>query len=160
MSKASYIKTKQTKTDRYILDEKDKGDISLDYSDESTIEEEEGTTILAYRTSWLGTFMFALFCLETVGHIGYMIMVTQDYYTSYSAFRGNSVVATSTFMGMWYVLFGWFASLTVFRHRLLNFFRIRCSYKEGQYVQVERKESGNKYFNNQTHNILNRAVYI
>ncbi|CAO3694382.1 unnamed protein product [Rhizopus microsporus] len=153
-SKASYIKTKQTKTDRYILDEKDKGNISLDYSDESTIEEEEGTTILAYKTSWLGTFMFALFCLETVGHIGYMIMVTQDYYTSYSAFRGNSVVATSTFMGMWYVLFGWFASLTVFRHRLPNFFRIRCSYKEGQYVQVERKESAMIFLQDQSNAVM------
>lgn len=45
-------------------------------------------------------------------------------------------------MGMWYILFGWFASLVLFKSRLMNFFRIQCTYDKGQYVQVEKAEPG------------------
>jgi cation-transporting ATPase 13A3/4/5 len=41
---------------------------------------------------------------------------------------------------MWYLFFIWFAILTIFKNRISNFFRIRCTYGEGQYVQIERME--------------------
>lgn len=99
-------------------------------------------TIHAYKRSWVGIIVSVIFFFQTLGQVGYMIMMTQDYYTGFALFRGDAVVQPSTFMGMWYIFFFWFAGLTVFRFRIPNFFRIRCSYGQGQYVQIERKEPG------------------
>jgi hypothetical protein len=106
----------------------------------SSVEEVEDNMIIhAYKSSWFGNFIGFIFCLQTIGQVGYMILITEDYYKNYSLFRGSWLVQSSTFIGMWYILFFWFAGLTIFRHRIMNFFRIRCSYGQGQYVQVERK---------------------
>ncbi|KAF7725950.1 hypothetical protein EC973_009187 [Apophysomyces ossiformis] len=72
--------------------------------------------------------------------IGYMIAMVYDYYHDYLMFRGSAVVQSSTFIGMWYIFFFWFASLTIFKNRLANFFRIQCRYSEGEFVQVEKQE--------------------
>lgn len=48
---------------------------------------------------------------------------------------------------MWYILFGWFASLVIFKSRIMNFFRIQCTYDRGQYVQVEKAEPGKTIWN-------------
>jgi cation-transporting ATPase 13A3/4/5 len=72
--------------------------------------------------------------------VAYMIMITYDYYQNYYWFRGSWIVQSSTFMGMWYVYFIWFAAITLFKNRISNFFRIQCTYAEAQYVQVERQE--------------------
>lgn len=98
--------------------------------------------IYAYKTSWVGKFIALIIFLQTLGQVGYMIMMTQDYYVDFVLFRGYSEIQASTFIAMWYIFFIWFASLTIFRFRLPNFFRIRCSYSQGQYVQVERNEPG------------------
>ena len=39
-----------------------------------------------------------------------------------------------------YIFFFWFASLSVFKPRLMNFFRIKCTYAEANYVQIEKRE--------------------
>ncbi|KAI9276272.1 hypothetical protein BY458DRAFT_472850 [Sporodiniella umbellata] len=103
--------------------------------------EEEDTVIKAYKRDYLGLLVSVIYVLQSIGMLAYMVLITYDYYQNYLFFRGNALVQSSTFMGMWYVFFLWFASLTVFKSRLPNFFRIQCSYDEGQYVQVERKES-------------------
>lgn len=103
-------------------------------------EEQEEMTIKAYKRDYLGTLVFILYCLQTIGMVAYMILITYDYYQNYLFFRGVAVVQSSTFIGQWYIFFIWFAALTIFRNRLANFFRIQCTYAQGQYVQVERME--------------------
>ena len=117
---------------------------SSDGASVSSMEEEpeDDMVIHAYKRSMFGNFMVVLFSLQTLGQVGFMIMMTQDYYTNYALFRAFAEVQASTFIAMWYIFFIWFACLTIFRHRIPNFFRIRCSYGQGQYVQVERKEAG------------------
>ncbi|OBZ81777.1 hypothetical protein A0J61_10175 [Choanephora cucurbitarum] len=116
--------------------------------------------IHAYKRNIFGTLVGCLFLIQTIGHIGYMIMMTEDYYTNYALFRGYSVVQTSTFIGMWYILFLWFISLTAFKHRLPNFFRIRCIYEQGNYVQVERKEPALIFLEDQSSMIMDTVRYL
>ncbi|KAI7860460.1 hypothetical protein BDC45DRAFT_474316 [Circinella umbellata] len=106
----------------------------------ASLEPEEKMTIKAYKRDWIGMFIFFLYIIQTFGMIAYMIMMTEDYYTEYLLFRGNQTVQASIFIAMWYIFFGWFAALVMFQHRLPNFFRIQCTYSEGQYVQVEKDE--------------------
>lgn len=110
----------------------------------SSVEEEneENMVIHAYRTSWVGKITAFIVFLQTFGQIGYMILMVQDYYANFVLFRGFSEIQASTFIAMWYIFFIWFASLTIFRFRLPNFFRIRCCYGQGEYVQVEKNETG------------------
>lgn len=103
-------------------------------------------TVHAYKTNWLGTICAVIFMFQTLGQICYMILMTKDYYDDHILFRGFSEIQASTFIALWYIFFIWFASLTTFRFRLPNFFRIRCSYGKGEYVQVERKEEGKDSF--------------
>jgi cation-transporting ATPase 13A3/4/5 len=97
-------------------------------------------TVYGYKRTLVGTIAAIIFFIQTIGQIAYMVMITYDYYNGNLMFRGFTVVNTGTFMGMWYIYFIWFACLTIFKSRLSNFFRIRCAYDQGQYVQVERKE--------------------
>lgn len=99
--------------------------------------------IKAYKRDVLGMFFFGCYILQTLGMIAYMIMIVYDYYQNYLWFRGVAVVQSSTFIGQWYVFFIWFAILTIFKNRIMNFYRIQCTYAEGQYVQVEKAEPGN-----------------
>lgn len=109
----------------------------------SSVEENEDNMVIhAYKRTWFGDLMLVIYILQTLGQVAYMIMMTNDYYNNYTLFRGYWVVQSATFMCMWYIFFFWFAALTIFRFRLSNFFRIRCVYGQGQYVQVERKEPG------------------
>ncbi|KAI8393977.1 uncharacterized protein BYT42DRAFT_552937 [Radiomyces spectabilis] len=123
-------------------------------SDISSCEPEETMVIKAYKRDWIGMLAFTLYLLETIGMIAYMILMTYDYYQDYRFFRGSQLVQSSTFMGMWYIFFFWFASLTMFRHRLSNFFRIQCRYSEGQYVQVEKQEQDVIFMEEQEDHIM------
>lgn len=98
--------------------------------------------IKAYKPNIVGRVCAGLYILQTFGMIGYMITIVYDYYQNYLMFRGYSEVQTCTFIGMWYIFFFWFASLTIFKKRLSNFFRIQCRYSEGEYVQIEKEEPG------------------
>lgn len=122
-----------------------KSDLSDDEVSSVDEENEENMVIHAYKTSWVGKITAFIVFLQTFGQIGYMILMVQDYYANFVLFRGFSEIQASTFIAMWYIFFIWFASLTIFRFRLPNFFRIRCCYGQGEYVQVEKNETGKNY---------------
>lgn len=155
MIKANFNRVKESRKDEFIDNEKivefsDKekaaksGIETVSSDDQSSVdvEPEDNMVIHAYKRSWVGNLVTGVFFLQTLGQFAFMIMMCEDYYTNYSLFRAFSEIQASTFMGMWYIFFFWFAGLTIFRFRLPNFFRIRCSYGQGQYVQIERKEPG------------------
>lgn len=101
--------------------------------------------IKAYKRDPVGIVMFIVYGLQTLGLVCMMITMVYDYYPrgwipAYQLFNGDALVQSSTFMGMWYVLFFWFATLVIFRSRIPNFYRIQCTYDQGQYVQVEKNE--------------------
>lgn len=163
MIKANFNKVKELHTEEFHDKEKNsaaKTDVDSTHSDSSSsdglssIEEEQDMVIHAYKRDWFGTFIAVLFFLQTVGQIAYMILMVEDYYTPYMKFRGFGEIQASTFMGMWYIFFFWFASLTIFRYRLPNFFRIRCAYSQGQYVQIERKEAAMIFLEDQTDKLM------
>ncbi|KAG2225949.1 hypothetical protein INT45_006645 [Circinella minor] len=116
------------------------GDKGSSKSSSEELEPEEHMVIKAYKRDYLGVFCFVLYILQTLGHVAYMIMITWDYYQDYILFEGNQLVQSSTFIGMWYIFFFWFASLSIFKPRLMNFFRIKCTYAEANYVQIEKRE--------------------
>lgn len=99
----------------------------------------------AYKRDPIGMVMFVIYGLQTAGIVAFLIAMVYDYYPrgyipAYLLFNGDALVQSSTFMGMWYVLFFWFASLTMFRSRIPNFYRIQCTYNEAHYIQVEKNE--------------------
>lgn len=96
--------------------------------------------IKAYKRDFIGMFCFVLYIVQTIGMVAYMIMMVKDYYLDYLLFRGSQIVQSSTFIGMWYIFFIWFSCLAIFKPRLMNFFRIRCSYHEADYVQIEKHQ--------------------
>ncbi|KAI9468133.1 MAG: hypothetical protein EXX96DRAFT_114710 [Benjaminiella poitrasii] len=131
--------------DVYDITLDEKKEVSSEYSaskgsDRSTVDEANEMVIKAYKRDFIGLFVCFLFGLQTVGMVAYMIVITYDYYQDYYFFKGDAVVQSSTFIGMWYVFFIWFACVTIFKSRLPNFFRIQCPYEDGHYVQVERQE--------------------
>jgi cation-transporting ATPase 13A3/4/5 len=140
-----FNKTPEYKRDDFYTNEK-KGDSSTksDIPDADSIDgdsvEGDDMIVKAYKTDIVGLFFGACYLLQTIGMVAYMILITYDYYQDYYFFRGDALVQSSTFMGQWYIFFIWFASLTIFRSRLSNFFRIQCTYSQAQYVQIERKE--------------------
>lgn len=144
--KANFNKVKELHTEEYKDMDKEKETASIDKANSdglSSVEETEDNMVIhAYRRTWFGDIMLVIYCLQTLGQVAYMILITDDYYNDYALFRGYFLIQSSTFMGMWYFFFFWFAALTIFRFRLPNYFRIRCTYGQGQYVQVERKEPG------------------
>ncbi|KAI8987690.1 hypothetical protein BDF20DRAFT_815326, partial [Mycotypha africana] len=172
--KANLNKAKEFHNDEYInknndivlskkndfekLDHKDtvSQSSSTDDDDMSSVEEEEEEmTIHAYKRDRFGICAAVIFSIQTLGQICYMIMMVKDYYMNYALFRGYGEIQASTFMGMWYILFFWFASLTIFRHRIPNFFRIRCLYSQGHYVQVERKEAAMIFLDDESDGVMN-----
>jgi hypothetical protein len=161
--KAKFNKVKEVHTEEYIDAEKvvettEKNSSSNGRASEdnaSSVEDDENMVIHTYKRSWIGDIAVVLFGVQTLGQIAYMIMLTSDYYTSYAMFRGSAIVQPSTFIGQWYIFFTWFACLAVFRYRLPNFFRIRCSYGEGQYVQVERQEPALIFLEDQSDKLMN-----
>ncbi|CAO3615556.1 unnamed protein product [Mucor hiemalis] len=149
--KARYHQVRELKRDSFSNDEKKNKEGSLDNeklsrqgsSDSNSsihTEEQDEMTVKAYKRDYFGTLVYFLYILQTMGMIAFMIVLVFDYYQNYLYFRGDALVQSSTFIGMWYVFFIWFAILTVFRNRLSNFFRIQCIYPQAQYVQVERME--------------------
>lgn len=110
--------------------------------------------IKGYKTDPVGFFCFGLFIVQTIGMIAYETMMTKDYYDEYLMFRGSQLVQSSVFIAMWYILFFWFASIAIFKHRLMNFFRIRCSYAAADYVQIERYQA-RKYSHTYTQGMSN-----
>ncbi|KAI8380316.1 hypothetical protein BD560DRAFT_387815 [Blakeslea trispora] len=103
-------------------------------------DEESNMVIKAYKRDPFGMLVSVLYFLQTIGMFAYMILLVYDYYQNYLFFRGSAVVQSSTFIAMWYIFFIWLATLTIFKARLSNFFRIQCTYDQGQYIQVEHKE--------------------
>lgn len=97
--------------------------------------------IKGYKRDPVGLVCFGLFIIQTIGMIAYETMMTKDYYDEYLMFRGSQLVQSSVFIAMWYILFFWFGSIAIFKHRLMNFFRIRCSYATADYVQIERYQA-------------------
>ncbi|CAO3596256.1 unnamed protein product [Absidia cylindrospora] len=121
---------------------------------------EEPLVIKAYKRDIIGTLVAFIFFVQTLGQIGYMIMMTKDYYMNYALFNGDALVQSCTFMGMWYIFFFWFAGITIFRFRLPNFFRIQCTYGEGQHVQVERKQNAVIFLQGQSNKVMNFVRYL
>ncbi|RCI03520.1 hypothetical protein CU098_010396, partial [Rhizopus stolonifer] len=144
--KTYFQKVSETKHDDYNnVDEKKEGLDSQsnrrsDSDASSYISDQEDMVIKAYKRDYFGLFVCVVYFLQTIGMFAYMILLVYDYYQNYLFFRGSAVVQSSTFIAMWYIFFIWLASLTIFKSRLPNFFRIQCAYYQGQYVQVERKE--------------------
>ncbi|CAO3683791.1 unnamed protein product [Rhizopus stolonifer] len=143
--KLRHLKVQEYKRKKYVVSSEKMDDKRSDSDSHSTgdnsYDDEQDTIIKAYKRDVFGTLVSVLYALQSLGMLAYMVLITYDYYQDYLFFRGDALVQSSTFMGMWYVFFIWFACLTVFKSRLPNFFRIQCSYEEGQYVQVERKEA-------------------
>ncbi|ORX48327.1 hypothetical protein DM01DRAFT_1292119, partial [Hesseltinella vesiculosa] len=123
-------------------------------------ESDADLDIKAYRRDYIGYLALSIFLLQTLGHVGFMIMLTKDYYDNYALFNEIALVATSTFIGMWYLFFGWFASITIFRSRLSNFFRVRCSYERGQYVQIEAKQDAFLFMQRQSNMVMKFAQFV
>ncbi|KAI9260854.1 hypothetical protein EDC94DRAFT_129350 [Helicostylum pulchrum] len=143
--KASFHRVSELKRDDYNDEKKviDGKTSSVGGSSEASsvnTDEQDDMVIKAYKRDYYGSLVYILYMLQTVGMVAYMMLMTVDYYQDYLFFRGFAVVQGSTFIAMWYIFFIWFAVLTVFKNRISNFFRIQCSYAEGQYVQVERNE--------------------
>ncbi|CAO3638867.1 unnamed protein product [Cunninghamella echinulata] len=142
--KAQFNKSYEVKMEQYNMEssskEKSEKKSNLNESESESIEPEEDMIIKAYKRDILGTFFFICYILQTLGMFCFMIMTVYDYYQNYYWFRGSWVVQSSTFMGQWYVFFFWFACMTIFKSRIMNFYRIQCTYAEGQYVQVEKSE--------------------
>ncbi|KAI8063241.1 hypothetical protein BC940DRAFT_369931 [Gongronella butleri] len=141
--KAQVAKTMQHNIEQYQDAEKQKSkekNMDDDASDLASVEPEEDMVIKAYKRDFVGTFFFVCYILQTLGQFCFMITLVYDYYQNYLWFNGSWTIQSSTFMGMWYVFFFWFAILTIFRSRIMNFYRIQCTYSEGQYVQIEKSE--------------------
>lgn len=166
MIKAKFNKVKEVHTEEYVdkehgaettenTKEKYPSSETTSEDDVSSVEDNENMVIYTYKRSWVGDIALGLFALQTLGQFGYMILLTSDYYTSYSLFRGFAIVQSSTYMGQWYIFFIWFACIALFRYRLPNFFRIRCAYREGQYVQVERQEPALIFLEDQSDKVMN-----
>ncbi|KAI9322428.1 hypothetical protein BX666DRAFT_2147537 [Dichotomocladium elegans] len=115
--------------------------------------------VRAYRCDFLGTSCFVLYGVQTLGMVVYMILMTYDYYNGYLFFKGNQLIQTSTYIGMWYIFTGWFIALVLFRDRLPNFFRIQCDDTEGEYVQVEKDEPA-IIFIEEGNSIINFVRYL
>ncbi|KAI8368373.1 hypothetical protein EDC96DRAFT_441550 [Choanephora cucurbitarum] len=105
-----------------------------------TSDEDNDMVIKAYKRDPFGMLVSVLYFLQTIGMFAYMILLVYDYYQNYLFFRGSAVVQSSTFIAMWYIFFIWLATLTIFKSRLANFFRIQCTYDQGQYIQIEHNE--------------------
>ncbi|KAI8975450.1 hypothetical protein BDF20DRAFT_914379 [Mycotypha africana] len=141
--KTRYNKVRETKRDEFLVDDEKKGLDDSSRSDTSSSidqEDQEEMVIKAYKRDFFGTFTRIMYFLLTLALLAYIIVVVYDYYEAFLYFRGNALVESSTFIGMWYFNFIWFAVLVIFKNRLANFFRIQCIYSEGQFVQVERRE--------------------
>ncbi|KAJ8661683.1 hypothetical protein O0I10_002490 [Lichtheimia ornata] len=123
-----------------VANKKSDGVKNKDTASDTSGEHNDGMVIKAYKRDYIGMFCFVLYILQTLGMVAYMIMIVNDYYDDYILFRGFQVVQSSTFIGMWYIFFFWFACLAIFKNRLMNFFRIRCSYTEADYVQIEKHQ--------------------
>jgi cation-transporting ATPase 13A3/4/5 len=163
--RAKFNKVKEVHTELYIdnekgveitekIEEKSSSNNGTSQDDVSSVENDENMVIHTYKRTWIGDIALVLFGVQTIGQIAYMIMLTSDYYTSYAMFRGFAIVQSSTFMGQWYIFFIWFACVAIFRYRLPNFFRIRCNYGEGQYVQVERQEPALIFLEDQSDKLM------
>ncbi|GAA5815595.1 hypothetical protein MFLAVUS_009107 [Mucor flavus] len=162
--KANFNRVKDLRTDNYHDSEKEKtmNEKTTEISDDSSkddlssvdLENDDNMTVHAYKTNWLGNTCAVIFMFQTLGQICYMILLTKDYYDDHYLFRGFSEIQASTFIALWYIFFIWFAGLTTFRFRLPNFFRIRCSYGKGEYVQVERKEEAIILLQDQSNRVM------
>ncbi|KAI7886821.1 HAD-like protein [Lichtheimia hyalospora FSU 10163] len=119
---------------------KEKNPGNNDDGQQAQIMDDEAMLITAYRRDIVGMICLVLYALETTGMVVLLLVMTYDYYNDFLLFRGDKLIQTSTFIGIWYIFVGWFFCLVLFRDRLINFFRIRCSYDKGQYVQVEKDE--------------------
>ncbi|KAI7883302.1 hypothetical protein K492DRAFT_185103 [Lichtheimia hyalospora FSU 10163] len=124
-----------------VANKKSDGVKNKDTASDTTGDHDAGMVIKAYKVDYIGFFCFILYILQTLGMVAYMIMIVNDYYDDYILFRGFQIVQSSTFIGMWYIFFIWFACLAIFKNRLMNFFRIRCSYTEADYVQIENHQA-------------------
>lgn len=137
------------------------GTSSIDSESNISVNEDTDNMVIhAYRLDIVGNIAFGLFIIQTLGQIAFMIMMTANYYSNHSYFRGSGEVQSSTFIGMYYIYFFWFAGIAVFRHRLLNFFRLRCDYDQGQYVQVERAEPAMIFLQDQTDAVMDFVRYL
>ncbi|KAI7873218.1 uncharacterized protein EV154DRAFT_100788 [Mucor mucedo] len=167
--KANFHKVNDLRTDEYNENGKEK-EVSekidgqktgLSDDEVSSVEENEDDMVIhAYKTNWLGKIVAYIIFVQTIGQICFMIMMVKDYYTDFLLFRGFSEIQASTFIAMWYIFFFWFASLTIFRFRLPNFFRIRCSYGQGEYVQVEKNETALILLQGQSDKVMDFVRYL
>ncbi|CAO3599770.1 unnamed protein product [Absidia cylindrospora] len=128
--------------------------------DDNDAIEEETMTIKAYKRDPLGNLVTIIFLAQTLGHVGCMIMMTNDYYSDFALFNGYAMIQSATFIGMWYIFFFWFAGLTIFRARLLNFFRIQCTYAQGHYVQIEKKQEAVIFLQDQSNFLLDFVRHL
>ncbi|CDS13844.1 hypothetical protein LRAMOSA06018 [Lichtheimia ramosa] len=129
-------------------------------SDASSEEEEDRMVIKGYKRDPVGLVCFGLFIIQTIGMIAYETMMTKDYYDEYLMFRGSQLVQSSVFIAMWYILFFWFGSIAIFKHRLMNFFRIRCSYATADYVQIERYQAPTIYLQDQSDRLMDTVNWM
>ncbi|KAI8144258.1 hypothetical protein BJV82DRAFT_557186 [Fennellomyces sp. T-0311] len=133
---------------------------SSDSENISSVEPEDQMVIKAYRRDFVGIICFVLYVLQTLGMVAYMIMLTWDYYQDYILFEGNQLVQSSTFIGMWYIFFFWFAALAIFKSRLMNFFRIKCSYAKAHYVQIEKHEPATIFLQDQSDKLTDTVRWL
>ncbi|ORZ26131.1 hypothetical protein BCR42DRAFT_364782 [Absidia repens] len=164
--KSKYMET-NIQRDESTLDEKSwtkelkshSNSFSVNDDDGDAIEE-ESMTIKAYKRDPLGNMVTIIFLAQTLGHVGCMIMMTKDYYSDFALFNGYAMIQSATFIGMWYIFFFWFAVLTLFRSRLLNFFRIQCPYGQGHYLQIEKKQEAVIFLQDQSNFLLDFVRHL
>ncbi|RCI01675.1 hypothetical protein CU098_004923 [Rhizopus stolonifer] len=164
-TKGYFNRVKEYCSEEYNMPKEKMSKQDIEFCEDSTNDklssvESDKMTVYTYKSDVLGTMAAYVFFAQTLGQVAYMILMTQDYYTNFALFRGYSVVQTSAFMGMWYIFFFWFTGLTLFRFRIANFFRIRSTYAEGQYVQIETQEPTLILLESQPNRLLDIVRYL
>ncbi|KAI9474455.1 hypothetical protein LPJ78_002113 [Coemansia sp. RSA 989] len=101
-----------------------------------------------YRNNIFGTLMTWYLLLLSMAWLSYLFILSADYYGSMpntpsgkdsSLAYNDSVLLTQTFIFMWCLFVFMIVTITVFRFRLRNFFRIKTPPGMGDFVCVEHK---------------------
>ncbi|KAJ2454264.1 hypothetical protein EV183_001630 [Coemansia sp. RSA 2336] len=101
-----------------------------------------------YRNHIFGTLMTWYLLLLSMAWLSYLFILSADYYGSMpntpsgkdsSLAYNDSVLLTQTFIFMWCLFVFMIVTITVFRFRLRNFFRIKTPPGMGDFVCVEHR---------------------
>ncbi|OMJ26084.1 putative cation-transporting ATPase 13A2 [Smittium culicis] len=102
-------------------------------------------SITEYSFSFIGTCAFYTLMLTTLSYFGFFLLLTLDYYEVLAPggaklFGGNYLYLGRTFIILWCFVTLWVVALSVIRNDILNFFRIKTHFGQGDIVKVSQPE--------------------